>query len=413
MKVNANDAYEYYKNAFYEARDAGNHDKMLTAMSEMVRIAKEECQKSDMNPTMHRYYINETNIVRDIIKSMMQSGGASVGMGEFERKPHRWFRNDVPNHKLKDIKGLQNVVDEFAINVMAPFDEEKKLIYNKYRGDDMSLQLLLYGPPGTGKTFLAKCLAGQLNCHIAVVQSKDILAGIVSYAEKNIAEVFEQAEEYERCIIFIDEIDALAASRESDDSKYTKGVLTTMLEAMDGFTKNNDKNKLRIIIAATNRPWILDSAVRRGGRFETQIYVPPPDKVAIKSFVEMAFGKNTNPTHINIPFANDVTVDWLADQFADYAGADILAMCKQIINRPLRRELIAHQTKKPVKDPWVTQADFAYIKQRYINVITPEMREQFEKYRNGYQITEKPKSGNDIEALLKTLVTVAGARKNE
>lgn len=411
--MNANDAYEYYKNAFYEARDAGNHDKMLTAMSEMVRIAKEECQKSDMNPTMHRYYINETNIVRDIIKSMMQSGGASVGMGEFERKPHRWFRNDVPNHKLKDIKGLQNVVDEFAINVMAPFDEEKKLIYNKYRGDDMSLQLLLYGPPGTGKTFLAKCLAGQLNCHIAVVQSKDILAGIVSYAEKNIAEVFEQAEEYERCIIFIDEIDALAASRESDDSKYTKGVLTTMLEAMDGFTKNNDKNKLRIIIAATNRPWILDSAVRRGGRFETQIYVPPPDKVAIKSFVEMAFGKNTNPTHINIPFANDVTVDWLADQFADYAGADILAMCKQIINRPLRRELIAHQTKKPVKDPWVTQADFAYIKQRYINVITPEMREQFEKYRNGYQITEKPKSGNDIEALLKTLVTVAGARKNE
>lgn len=110
------------------------------------------------------------------------------------------------------------------------------------------------------------------------------MANLVGDGAKIIAEIFEQAKRYDKCIIFFDEIDAIAASRDDDESRHTKEQLTTLLTYMDGFMSGTRKNQIRIIIAATNRPLDIDSAVKRGGRFETQIYVPLPDYDARKNW---------------------------------------------------------------------------------------------------------------------------------
>ena len=152
----------------------------------------------------------------------------------------------------------------------APLRPEFQEVYRKFRGNQLGSQILLYGPPGTGKTHIVKCLAGALNCQIAVVQTSEVLASVVGVAEKNIRDIFAQAAELDRCIIFLDEIDSICSDRSSDDARNTKSILTTMLTCMDGFMKTTNEGQLRIIVAATNLPWKLDSALKRGGRFETQ-----------------------------------------------------------------------------------------------------------------------------------------------
>lgn len=275
---------------------------------------------------------------------------------------------------------MENVKDAFKINIFAPLSQKYSHIYKKYR-KDMGLQVLLYGPPGTGKTHIVKCLAGQLGCKIAVVKVKDVMANLVGDGAKIIASVFEQANQYDKCIIFFDEIDAIAASRDDEESRHTKEQLTTLLTYMDGFTSGTKPGQIRIIVAATNRPWILDSAVKRGGRFDTQIYVPLPDEGARAKLIALALGKDRSvKDRLDIPCAADVTLEWLVDKFEGFAGADIKAVCKQIINRPLYREIICLSKTGEEKSDQITRADCEEVLKSYINSITDEMLFQFDSY---------------------------------
>ncbi|MBO5362802.1 MAG: ATP-binding protein, partial [Clostridia bacterium] len=181
--------------------------------------------------------------------------------------------------------------------------------------------------------------------------------------------------------IFFDEIDAIAASREGEDSRHTKEQLTTLLTNMDGFTSKTKPGQIRIVIAATNRPWALDSAVKRGGRFDTQIYVPLPDPDAREQLVRLALGQDGNvKNRVKVPCASDVTLDWLVERFEGYAGADIKAICRQAVSRPLRREILSRMNGEWKAD-CVTRADFEEIFSRYINSITDESLMRFDAYR--------------------------------
>jgi len=246
-----------------------------------------------------------------------------------------------------------------------------------------------------------KCLAGSLKCHIAVVRSKDILANLVGDAPKNLSAVFEEAKQHDRCIIFFDEIDALCASREDDESRHTKEILTTLLEEMDGFTGKTEKGKQRIIIAATNRPWILDAAVKRGGRFDTQIYMPPPDYDARYQLIKLALGKDENvKSRVNVPCAEDVSIERLAEMFKGLSGADIKAVCRQVVNRPLQREITSMMNSGEIKSDAVTREDCETVYKNYINSITDEMLLQFDAYFAGMELPDyikiiKEKVAND------------------
>ena len=397
IKTSYDQFIEYY-NQYRENGDTGSAFRMA---KEIDKIAKSQCARGDSPQQLKDYYMASATPVREWLTAVnmgsnLKSNSAGTG-SEDKITSTDWFGADVPKLTMRDVAGLKELRDEFLVNIFAPISPKYSPIYKKYRSD-VGLQILMYGPPGCGKTHIVKCLAGSLGCKIAVVQIKDVMANLVGDGAKIIAEIFEQAKKYDKCIIFFDEIDAIAASREDDESRHTKEQLTTLLTNMDGFTSATKPGQIRIIIAATNRPWILDSAVKRGGRFETQIYVPLPDFDARVRLIELALGKDPSiKGAINVPCAEDVTVEWLAQRFEGYAGADIKAACKQMINRPLRREIEYFRDHDARRNDCITRADCEAVLARYINSITDYMLFGYDAYSANMDIDEylrlyKPKA---------------------
>ena len=382
--MRAIDRINSYVKDYNQARANNDIDRAIRLGNKAVSEAR-DCLNESNFATSDRQYLEQ--VVKDIEQFLANPQAYVVvphvaGGGDSADKIQEtdWFAAPIPNLGMGDIAGLQDVKDEFIVSVFAPTYPELAPIYKKYRGEEVGLQILLYGPPGTGKTHVVKCLAGALKCKIAVVQIKDVMANLVGDGAKIIASVFEQAKQHDRCIIFFDEIDAIASSREGDDSRHTKEQLTTLLTNMDGFTSATKPGQLRIVIAATNRPWALDSAVKRGGRFDTQILVPIPDADARKELFKRNFPEF-------IPHASDVTLDWLVKQSVGYSGADIKSICRQASGLPLKREIKAALLDKPVNDQ-VTKSDFEKVFGRYINSITREMLEQYDAYSQNMDFQE-------------------------
>ena len=390
-----NDSYKELINSYNGYRQTGDNASALRVARDIVKIADGQCAMDNVHPTYKDYYRSSSASVREFIVQMSMGNlhtpaKKTSGKNSDQIKSTDWFAADIPHLTMNDTAGLRDVKYEFMVNVFAPTSPipEYSAIYKKYR-QDMGLQILLYGPPGTGKTHIVKCLAGQLGCKIAVVQIKDVMANLVGDGAKIIAEIFEQAKKYDKCIIFFDEIDAIAASRDDEESRHTKEQLTTLLTNMDGFTAGVKPGQIRIIVAATNRPWILDSAVKRGGRFDTQIYVPLPDYDARHKLISIALGKDKSvKTRLEIPCASDVTVEWLTEKFEGYAGADIKAACRQIINRPLRREIMSYAEHKQLTNDCITRQDCEEVMSKYINSITDEMLFMFDAYAANLDVLE-------------------------
>lgn len=409
-----NYTFDQLCSAYNSAFKRAEFDAVRTLGQRILEIARAQVSDPHTAPEMKEKFQRWINSVEKTL-SDLQSGKLQISRQTssekkigVDAKAINWFSAEIPKNALDDVAGLADVKTEFIINILAPLSSRYRSIYDKYRSD-MGLQILLYGPPGTGKTHIVKCLAGQLGAKIAVVQIKDIMANLVGDGAKIIAEIFEQAKRYDKCIIFFDEIDAIAASRDDDESRHTKEQLTTLLTYMDGFMSGTRKNQIRIIIAATNRPWILDSAVKRGGRFETQIYVPLPDYDARKKLVEINLSKPP------VPRAEDVTIEWLAERFEGYAGADIKAICKQIAGRPLRREIESMRAGRAVADR-ITRADCEVVMSKYINSITDEMLIQFDAYRQNRTFDEyvrilETKKEEELEPYVRRWLDLQKARR--
>lgn len=372
---------------FNEAVTAGDVDSICEIGAEMLRIALEQCSNPNVSTTVKETYRKQCSaVISHLIRyakqpplSVTHSGDGEGGVDPYYAEK-KWFSDEVPKLNFTNIIGVQEVKDAFMVDVVAPLRPEFQAVYHKFRGNQLGTQILLYGPPGTGKTHIVKCLAGALNCKIAVVQTSEILASVVGVAEKNMRDIFSQAAELDRCIIFLDEIDSICSDRSSDDSRHTKSILTTMLTCMDGFMKTKKPNQLRIIVAATNLPWKLDPALKRGGRFETQIYVPLPDADAREKLVALDLD--------HLPHAADVTAKYLAQELNGYAGADIRAIMKQIANEPLRREVLNIMRKGCVQGEMITLADCEKVIKSYINSVTSEMLLRFKAYDLGISYEE-------------------------
>lgn len=353
------------------------------ANSEIAKAGIDEAWNEhclDVKKTMEAFLANPVISQPKAAANNSGKGGGTGNESVDKIKSTDWFAAPIPDLTMKDIAGLSKLRDAFLYNIFAATSPAYADIYRKYKGEVNGIQVLLFGPPGTGKTHSVKCLAGEMKCKIAVVQIKDVMANLVGDGAKIIAEIFEQAAQYDRSIIFFDEIDAIASSREGDDSRHTKEQLTTLLTYMDGFTSKAKPGQLRIVIAATNRPWALDSAVKRGGRFDTQIYVPLPDVPARKKLIEMALGRdNPKPNTAKPPLAPDVTVDWLVERTEGYAGADIKSICRQAVAYPMKREILARVAGRR-EDHCVERKDFEAVIGQYINSTTDEDLMRFDAY---------------------------------
>lgn len=216
-----------------------------------------------------------------------------------------------PTINFNDVGGMDNVKREIELKIIKPLLHPE--LYKAY-GKKVGGGILLYGPPGCGKTYLAKATAGQVNARFISVSLNDILDMWIGNSEKNLHEVFELARQNAPCVLFIDEIDALGASRSDMKTSSGRHLINQFLQELDGIDNNNDGV---LILGATNTPWNLDPAFRRPGRFDRIVFVPPPDESARESILKIKL--KDKPTE-SIDFSQ------LAKKTDNYSGADIDAI---------------------------------------------------------------------------------------
>ncbi len=221
---------------------------------------------------------------------------------------------EVPRVKWSDIGDLEDAKKELREAVEWPLKYAKS--YEKL-GIEPPKGVLLYGPPGCGKTLLAKAVANEANANFIAVKGPEILSKWVGESEKAVRKIFRKARQVAPCIVFFDEIDSIATRRGSDVNRVTDRVLNQLLTELDGI------EKLRgvVVLAATNRPDLLDPALLRPGRFDKLIYIPLPNKEARVKIFKVHTRK--------MPLADDVNFEELAEKTDGYTGADIAAVCRE------------------------------------------------------------------------------------
>ncbi|MGN0814510.1 MAG: ATP-binding protein [Candidatus Coproplasma sp.] len=307
-------------------------------------------------------------------KGAGSGSGAKPSQAAAEKKENgEFFSSEAPKTTLDDVAGLEDVKRQIRLRVIAPMKQPE--LYNKYM-DDAGCQILMYGPPGCGKSFVAEAIAGELKCAYAILNASDLLDKYVGEGSKKVTRIFKEAEQYKNCLIFFDELDAVFASRESDDSKYTKDVLTTFLTCLSGFHAD-ESGGIKVIIGATNRPWALDSALIRGKRFDTHIYVGLPDADARAFLVHKAFRKT--PSLLE---GSDLTEQDLVEMFEGYSCADISSMLVKMKTRAFERALDKFSDEESADEP-VTKEDATEVVASYRNSVTPESLQAFKAFENG------------------------------
>ena len=298
----------------------------------------------------------------------------ALGGGNPIGEPIKFFKKEPPKITLEDVAGLDDVKREIKLNVILPLKNPD--LYYKYK-DSVGCQILMFGPPGCGKSFVAEAIAGELKCAYAIINSFDILDKYVGEAPKKIKAIFDEAEEYDNCLLFFDELDSLFASRESDDSAHTKDVLTAFLTCLSGFNSNKDPKKIRVIIGATNRPWALDTALIRGKRFDTHLYITLPDYDARHFLVSKAF-KN----HMELLEDTDITIEDMTERFDGYSGADISSILDKVKTKALEKALFNQNEGIDERVP-ICLKYFDEVMESYRNSVSKESLKYFEDFRNG------------------------------
>ncbi|MEM2280806.1 MAG: CDC48 family AAA ATPase, partial [Candidatus Bathyarchaeia archaeon] len=248
---------------------------------------------------------------------------------------------EVPAVKWEDIGGLADVKLELQEAVEWPLKYPEVF---EHLDAKPPKGILLYGPPGTGKTLLAKAVANESEANFISIKGPELLSKWVGESERAVREVFRKAKQAAPSIIFFDEIDSIAPVRGGGygDSHVTERVISQLLTEMDGL------EELRgvVVIAATNRPDIVDPALLRPGRFDKLLYVPPPDLEARKEILKIHLRKK--------PLAEDVNIEEVAKRTEGYTGADLAAVCNTAVMLAIREYIMANknpeEAKKNVKD---------------------------------------------------------------
>ncbi len=247
----------------------------------------------------------------------------------------------IPTVTYEDIGGLHDDIEKIREMVELPLRHPE--LFTRL-GIDPPKGVLLYGPPGTGKTLLARAVANESGASFFSIAGPEIMSKWYGGSEENLRKIFENAEKSSPSIIFIDEIDAIAPKREDVTGEVERRVVSQLLSLMDGL---KSRGKV-IVIAATNRPNAIDTALRRGGRFDREIEIGVPDQKGRKEILQI----HTR----NMPFTEDVSVDKLSEITYGFVGADLEALAKEAAMSSLRRTLPGISWKKSEElDPKVLE----------------------------------------------------------
>ena len=253
---------------------------------------------------------------------------------EMEPSAMREVFVEVPDVRWEDIGGLSSIKQELQEAVEWPLKYQAVFTY----ADAMPPKgILLYGPPGTGKTLMAKAAANESEANFISIKGPELLSKWVGESEKGVREVFRKARQAAPCIIFFDEIDAIAPRRGggfSGDSHVTERLISQLLTELDGLEILTNV----VVIGATNRPDIIDAALLRPGRFDRLLYVPSPDRDSRIQIIKIHTKKK--------PLADDVNIEKLADHTDRYTGADIASLSSTAVMLALREHISKYKDPK-------------------------------------------------------------------
>ncbi len=266
-------------------------------------------------------------------------------------------RLEHPDISFQDVGGMDTVKDEIRLKIIYPLSQVD--LYRAY-GKTIGGGILLYGPPGCGKTYLARATAGEINSSFISVGINDVLDMWLGNSERNLHEIFEQARGHQPCVLFFDEVDALAANRTDLRQSSSRMVINQFLSELDGVKSSNEGV---LILAATNAPWHLDSAFRRPGRFDRILFVSPPDAPARAAILQLLCR--------NKP-VDGIDYMQISKKTENFSGADLKAVVDVAVERKLQEAM-----KSGIPKPLATKDLIAAA-----SCVKPSTKEWFATARN-------------------------------
>ena len=324
------------------------------------------------------------NIPSEILKKIVVTMDDFLSViKEIEPSALREVFVEIPDVKWDDIGGLADVKQELQEAVEWPLKYQGLFLYSDATPPK---GILMYGPPGTGKTLMAKAAAHESEANFISIKGPELLSKWVGESEKGVREVFRKARQAAPCIVFFDEIDAIAPNRGGmgSDSHVTERVISQLLTELDGLEVLSNV----IIIAATNRPDIIDAALLRPGRFDRLLYVAPPDKESRIQIFKIHTSKK--------PLADDVKIETLAAHTEGYTGADIAALASAAVMLALRGHI------EKFKDPKKAESAKKELKinmknfEEAMKKIRPLSKHEIETYRSIAERFGKPEVTNEV-----------------
>jgi len=289
------------------------------------------CREAAMK-ALRRYLpkinLEDEELPQDVLDQLEVHNGDFVeAMREIQPSAVREVFIEVPNVRWTDIGGLEEVIQRLEEVVEWPLKKPEAF---KRLGITPPKGVLIYGPPGCGKTLLARAVATESEANFISVKGPELISKWVGESEKAVREIFRKARTAAPAIIFFDEIDAIAPSRGgggSGDFHHSERVISQLLTEMDGLETMKDV----VVIAATNRPELIDKALIRTGRFDRFVNVDAPDKKSRKAIFKIYTA--------NMPLADDVDINKLVEATEFYVGGDIEAICREAGMRALREDM--------------------------------------------------------------------------
>ena len=274
------------------------------------------------------------------------------------------------------IAGMDDLKKSIRLQIIEPFINPG--LFAKFR-KKAGGGILLYGPPGCGKTMLARAVANECNASFLAIGISEILSMWQGESERNLALMFDKARSQKPCVMFFDELDALAFARSKASSDVSRKIVNEFLSQLDGFDSANDQV---LILAATNMPWDVDPAMKRPGRFARQVFVPPPDAVARTRIIELALESVPHGT---------VDAAAIARATEQFSGADVDALVERA------KEYVLTEYLETRREREITQEDLV----RAAAELVPTTQDWLRTARNLVKYAGGDDSYRDLERYLK------------